>query len=100
MPLRMKPVEFCSFCNIWGWYRDFPQIISQCVSESEVALYWNISHCNISHKVKLEEWAVNPLPSDDEADVLTNWLKAWHVSQAASSLPILIGKLQYIWRVA
>ncbi len=56
----------------------------------------NISHFNISHKVKLEEWGTNPLPSDYEADMLTIWLKARAVSQAASSLSILIGILQYI----
>ncbi len=36
----------------------------------------------------MEEWGVNLLPSDYKAYVLTIWLKAWTVSQVASSLPI------------
>ncbi len=46
-----------------------------------------------SYKVKLDEWGANPLLSDYEADMLTIWLKAQAASQAASSLPILIGIL-------
>ncbi len=55
-------------------------------------VYW---WCSISHKIKLEEWGANLLPSDYEADVLNIWLKAWIPSQVASSLPILIGILQW-----
>ncbi len=60
--------------------------------------YWNISH-NVRiikyYKVKLEEWGLNPWPSDYEADTLTAWLKIGAASQAASSLPILIRILHY-----
>ncbi len=42
----------------------------------------------------LEEWELNPRPSDYEADPLTAWLKTQAASQAASSLPILTGILQ------
>ncbi len=63
--------------------------------------YWNISQCNISHKVKLGEWGSNPLPYGYEVDMLTIWLKAWTASQVASSLPILIEILHsslYVWK--
>ncbi len=67
---------FCIFSLLWKYY-------------------WNISQCNISHKVKLEEWGMNLLLSDYEADVLTIWLKARTASRVASSLPILLGILHY-----
>ncbi len=50
-----------------------------------------VKYCNILYKVKLEEWGASPIPSAYEADMLTVWLNAWAASQAASSLPILIG---------
>ncbi len=50
-------------------------------------------HCNNSYKVKLEEWGINPLPSDYEAVVLTIWLKAWTAGQVDTNLSILIGIL-------
>ncbi len=62
--------------------------------------YWHISHNVriIPYKVKLKEWGSNPRASDHEADTpLTTWLKAQAAIQAARSLPILTGILQYIY---
>ncbi len=68
-----------------------------CGNIPKYQIYWNISHCNISHKVKLEKWGTNPLLSHYEDDVLTIWLNAWTASQVASSLPILRWIFQYVF---